>query len=190
MPVCIVPLNLGCLFLLQRLREDPRRTGFACKDRQSAQMLPKPKTTVFYTIRTNMPLFHVCSCSACQKVSSNNFIHLIYLFIYRRFFILVQIAHFFSFYTAVPLLCPLYSSRVCKAGCLHRAKTNWSCRDRRSVKHDLRHELTLMTGNIFNVFSRVLKVWFYVWTNPASIVNVGLVKATPCFICGFGNNLI
>lgn len=45
-PVCIMTLNLGCLFLQQWLRENPRRAGFACKDQQCASMLPKPKTTV------------------------------------------------------------------------------------------------------------------------------------------------
>lgn len=40
-----------------------------------------------------------------------------------------------------------------------------------------------MTGNIFNVFGRVLKVWFYVWNSPASVINFGLLKATLCFIC-------
>lgn len=134
-----------------------------------------------------MSLFHVCNFSACQKVSSNNLIHFIYLCIYINFFIPVQIAQqwfLFSvfFYTAAPLLFVLYSSRG-RTGCLHPAKTNWPCRDQRSVKHDLRHELTLMIGNIFNVFGRVLKVWFYVWNSPASVINFGLLKATLCIIC-------
>lgn len=74
--------------------------------------------------------------------------------------------------SAVPLLV-LYSSRG-RGGCLHPAKTNWPWRDRGSVKHGLRHEFTLMTANIFNVFSGVLKVWFYAWNSPASIMDVGL----------------
>lgn len=91
-PVCIVTLNLGCLFLLQRLTEDPRRTGFACKDRQKRSNAAKAQDNSSATIRTKMSPFHVCSCSTCQKVSSNNLIHLVYLFIYRKFFMPVQIA--------------------------------------------------------------------------------------------------
>lgn len=179
-------LNLGCLFLLQRLREDPRRAGFACKDRQSAQMLPKPKTTV-PPLSGQKCLCFMSAAALPVKSEFKQFDLSYLLIIYRKFLILVEIAqHFFFLFTQQHL--SFTQAEVKQVVCILQRLID-SARTEKSVKHDLRHELSLMSGNIFNEFSRALKVRFHVWNSPA-FINDELITATVRFMCDFGNHLI